>query len=329
MVPQSSLLVALVDVIDAIPSPPRQARRGTQGGRPPVYPERLFLKALIIMLVRNVSTVSGLLAMLEQPTWEMWALRTRLTEHGRFPSRRTWERRLATLPSTLPARIGCLGRHLVGLIAPWAAGGSAVAVDSTVLHARGGVWHKKHRDAGVVPHTSIDTEAGWTKSGWHGWVYGWKLHLATTVAAVWIPLAAELTPANTADNEPAPRLLDELPTDVRFVLGDTHYNDPAVRDHCTAAGRFLVATRRGRYPHTDDGVEVRRIFHQLRSHAIENFNGQFKGIFDAHGSVPTRGLVRTQRFALGAVLLYQLALLYRFEHGQDLRVGLKAFLKAA
>ena len=34
-------------------------------------------------------------------------------------------------------------------------------------------------------------------------------------------------------------------------------------------------------------------------------------------------------FALGAVLVYQLTLLYRFEHGQDLRVGLKAFLKAA
>ena len=55
---------------------------------------------------------------------------------------------------------------------------------------------------------------------------------------------------------------------------------------CAAADRFLVATRRGRYPHTDDGVEVRRVFHKLRSLAIENFNGQFKGIFDAHGSVP-------------------------------------------
>jgi Transposase DDE domain len=312
-----------------IPSPPAKTRRGTPGGRPPVYSDRLFLKALVIMLARNVATVSGLLAILEQPTWEMELLRTRLTEHDRFPSRRTWERRLAAVPTTLPARIGCLGRHLVGLLDPWAAGGHAVAMDSTVLHARGGVWHKKHRDAGVVPHTSIDTEAGWTKSGWHGWVYGWKLHLATTVAAVWIPLAAELTPANTADNEPAPRLLDELPPAARFVLGDTHYNDPAVRDHCTAAGRFLVATRRGRYPHTDDGVEVRRVFHQLRSHAIENFNGQFKAIFGAHASVPTRGLARTQRFALGAVLLYQLALLYRFEHGQPLRIGLKAFLKAA
>jgi hypothetical protein len=50
----------------------------------------------------------------------------------------------------------------------------------------------------VVPHTSIDTEAHWTKSGWHGWVYGWKLHLVNTVASVWIPLAAELPAANTA-----------------------------------------------------------------------------------------------------------------------------------
>ena len=325
MVPHGSVLLALVALIDAIPLPVEAARTG----RPPVDSDRLFLKALVVMLVRDVATVGGLLALLEEPTWEMRALRARLTERGCFPTRRTWERRLATLPGTLPARIGGLGRHLVGLLDPWAAGGHAVAVDSTVLHARGGVWHKKHRDAGVVPHTAIDTEAGWTKSGWHGWVYGWKLHLATTVAAVWIPLAAELTPANTADNEPAPRLLDELPTAARFVLGDTHYNDPAVRDHCTAAGRFLVATRRGRYPHTDDGVEVRRLFHQLRSRAIENFNGQFKSIFGVQRAVPTRGLVRTQRFALGAVLLYQLALLHRFQHGQPLRVGLKAFLKAA
>jgi hypothetical protein len=325
MVPQFSLLILLVDLIDTIPSPAVAPRRG----RPPRYPERLFLKAVVIMLVRDVATVDGLLAMLVQPTMEMAALRERLTVDGRFPSRRTWERRLQALPGTLPARIACLGSHLVTLIEPWAACGRAVAIDSTVLQARGGVWHKKHREAGVVPHTSIDTEAHWTKSGWHGWVYGWKLHLVTTVAAVWIPLAAELTPANAADNEVAPRLLQVLPSAVRFVLGDTSYQDPALHEACAAADRLLVATRRGAYPHTDDGVEVRSVFHKLRSLAIENFNEQFKGIFDVHGSVPTRGLVRTQRFALGAVFVYQLALLHRFEHGQDLRVGLKAFLKAA
>jgi len=40
-------------------------------------------------------------------------------------------------------------------------------------------------------------------------------------------------------------------------------------------------------------------------------------------------LIATRRFVLGALLVYQLALLYRHEHGQDLRAGLKAFLKAA
>ena len=325
MVAQISVLILLVDLIDAIPSPASKRQRG----RPPTYSDRLFLKALVIMLVRDVSTVDGLLAILAQPTSEMQALRERLTVNGRFPSRRTWERRLNSLPGSLPARIACLGSYLVGRLEPWAEGGRAAAIDSSVLRARGGVWHKKDREAGVVPHTSIDTEAHWTKSGWHGWVYGWKLHLVTTVAAVWIPLAAELTPANAADNETAPRLLKVLPEAVRFVLGDTNYQDPALHEHCAAAGRLLVATRRGAYPHQDDGVEVRRVFHKLRSLAIENFNGQFKGIFDLGQHVPTRGLCRTQRWALGAILLYQLTLLFRFDQGGDLRVGLKAFLKAA
>src|SRR5262249_41610252 len=201
--------------------------------------------------------------------------------------------------------------------------------DSGVRAARGGVGKKSHREGGIAPHPRIDTEAHWTKSGWKGWVYGWKLHLATTVAAIWIPLAAQLTPANTADETVAPDLLQELPGETRVVLGDQHYNAPAVREACECRGRLLVASRRGRYPHTDPGVEVRRLFHELRSRAIENFNEQFKGIFEAHGPVPTKGLRATQCFALGAVFLYQLTLWYRFEHGLDLRVGLKAFLKAA
>ncbi len=76
-------------------------------------------------------------------------------------------------------------------------------------------------------------------------------------------------------------------------------------------------------------MEVRRIFHKLRSRVIENFKEHFKGIFDGHGQVPTKGLLATQSKALGDIFVYQLALLYRFEHGLDFCVGLKAFLKAA
>jgi hypothetical protein len=323
MLAESSVLLVLVALVDRIPQPPPPPRGR---GRPRVYADGLFLKALVAMIVRRLSTVH----VLAEPTPEMRRLRALLTdEQGRFPARRTWERRLATIPAALPAQIACLGAHLLALVRPWETDGRAAAIDSTVLRARGGVWHAKHREAGVVPHTSIDTEAHWTKSGWHGWVYGWKLHLATAVAAVWIPLAAELTPANRADNEEAPALLARLPAEIRFVLGDVQYNDPALHDRCATDGRVLVTTKRGTYPHTDDGVEVRRVFHELRSRALENFNSQFKSIFGCLGQVPTRGLVATQRFALGAVLVYQLTLLLRHEAGADLRVGLKPFLQAA
>lgn len=327
MIGQESLLVTLVRLVDRVPMPPPPTKRPR--GRPATYPDRLFLKALLIMIVRHLHTVHEFLSVVAQDTPEMHTLRTLLTSDGQYPTRRTWKRRLAKLPDSLPAQIGCLGRALVALIQPFASCGRAAAIDSTVLRARGGVWHKKDREAGVVPHTSIDTEAHWTKSGWHGWVYGWKLHLVTTVAAVWIPLAAELTSANVADNEQAVTLVPEVPSEVRYLLGDQHYNDPAFRAACAAEGREVVATRRGTYPHTDNGVEVRRVFHQLRSRAIENLNEQFKGIFDVHGQVPTKGLVNTRRFALGAVFVYQLTLWYRHEHDLDLRVGLKPFLKAA
>jgi hypothetical protein len=76
-------------------------------------------------------------------------------------------------------------------------------------------------------------------------------------------------------------------------------------------------------------VEVRRIFHKLRDIAVENFNEHFKGIFDSHGQVPTKGLLNTKRFALGAIFVYQIALLYRCSSGIELNVGLKPFIKAA
>ena len=325
MVPESSVLVALVQLVDQLPLPPAAPRRG----RPVVYSDRLFFKALVIMIVKHLPRVHTLLAVLDQPTPEVQRLRALLSEHGRYPTRRTWERRLRAIPDTLPAQIGCLGRYLMDVLGPWPDSSPLAAVDSTPLRAHGGVWHRKDREAGGVPHSSIDTEAHWTKSGWHGWVYGWKLHLVITVAAVWIPLAAELTPANAADNEVAPRLLPDLPPLLRFLVGDTSYDDRALHEQCAATGRILITSKRGAYPHTDPGVEVRRVFHQLRSHAIENFNGQFKAIFDTQGQVPTRGLCATRRYVLGAVLVYQLTLLYRHQLGADLRVGLKPFLKAA
>jgi hypothetical protein len=328
MIYQDSVLVQLIRLVDQIPTPQPPPRRPR--GRPIFYSEKLFMKALVIMIVRRLHKVGELLAVLEEGSAQMQEVRQLLFEGGRFPSRRTFQRRLKALPNSLPDQIGCLGRYLVEVLKPWESRGRAVAIDSTTLQAKGGVWHKKDKEAGVVPHTSIDTEAGWTKSGWHGWVYGLKLHLAITVAGMWIPLSARLSPADVADNQIAPLLIEELPEEARFVLGDTHYNAENVRDKCERTERFLVTSKRGADPHTDSGVEVRRIFHKLRSLANENFNEHFKSIFEIHEQVPTKGRINTARFALGAVLVYQLALLYRHhERKSEVNRGLKPFLRAA
>src|ERR1700675_2425270 len=106
MVPGDRVLVILLRLVDQIPL---SAPAATGRGRPCRYSERLFLKALVVMVVRRVPRVHTLLAMLAEPTPEMQQLRDLLSEQGRFPSRRTWERRLATIPDSLPAQIGCLG----------------------------------------------------------------------------------------------------------------------------------------------------------------------------------------------------------------------------
>jgi hypothetical protein len=55
-----------------------------------IYPDGLFLKALLITMVRYLHSFHELLAVVAQPITEVWVLRGLLTlPSGRFPTRRT------------------------------------------------------------------------------------------------------------------------------------------------------------------------------------------------------------------------------------------------
>src|SRR3712207_2714596 len=122
------------------------------------------------MIVRRLETVPLLVAVLAADTEELARVRAALAVNGRLPHRRTWERRLARVPPSLPAQIGCVGRGLVELTGAWATHGRAGALENTLLRAPGGVWHAKQRAAQLLPCVTLDVEADWGKSGWHGWV---------------------------------------------------------------------------------------------------------------------------------------------------------------
>jgi hypothetical protein len=55
------------------------------------------LKALLIMIVKRLHKVGELLSVVEEPTQRTQMVRDLLKEGGRFPSRRTFERRLKAL----------------------------------------------------------------------------------------------------------------------------------------------------------------------------------------------------------------------------------------
>ena len=76
MISQDGILVQLLRLVDRIPTPPPPPPRRPRG-RPVFYPERLFLKALLIMIVRRLHKVGELLAVLEEPTPEMRCVRAK------------------------------------------------------------------------------------------------------------------------------------------------------------------------------------------------------------------------------------------------------------
>ena len=55
-----------------------------------------------------------------------------------------------------------------------------VAIDSTLLRAKGHLWHKSSMIKGVLPRSGIDTGARWGFSHTKGWVFGYKLHITAS-----------------------------------------------------------------------------------------------------------------------------------------------------
>jgi hypothetical protein len=114
--------------------------------------------------------------------------------------------------------------------------------------------------------------------------------------------------------------VEQVPVETRYVLGDTHYNDPELR---------CLYQRRGAYPHQDGGAAVRKVFHQWRSKSIEPFKGLFKRVYEWRVKMPVKGLERSKLLALGAIVIYQQVLLYQHQHGLPLGQGIKPLLRAA
>ena len=73
--------------------------------------------------------------------------------------------------------------------------------DKSLFKAQGPVWHQSDRKAKRIPDKlrNLDTEATWSKSAYHGWVYGYGFHL--TCNAIGFPKLIQTETASVSESQ--------------------------------------------------------------------------------------------------------------------------------
>ena len=246
---------------------------------------------------------------------------------SRVPSRRTFDRRLVTISNDIKNRITTMGELFVHdkIIDP-----SVLSTDSTLVKARGFVWHKSSIEEGVVPRSGIDTDARWGFSHTKGWIFGFKLHLVASTGSIIVPLAADFTTANIPDNQMYNILLTtSLPITITrrtlFMSADPGYDDDhELYDLSTDMGFQLVCPVK-RYKNTPaDRIKlvefyesnVGQAIYSLRSISIEPLIEHIKSVFRID-PLPVRGYAKGCAIVLLSVLLYQILVYYNCKTNND------------
>lgn len=93
--------------------------------------------------------------------------------------------------------------------------------DKSIFRAKGGIWHKKHMKQGIIPHSSIDIDATWSKSAYHGWRFGYALLIMVNQNR--FPVAAISATATLNEPKSLEKLIKPLHKWVGIIVGDAAY----------------------------------------------------------------------------------------------------------
>lgn len=299
----------------------KKRKRRSRRGRPYVYSPTVILRCFIVRLWFRLDSNNALheFLELEYPYNEKIMKRCGLTQ---IPDRRTFDRRLKTISIDIKERIAVMTRMFVSekMIDPY-----IVAIDSTLLKAKGHMWHKSSMKNGIVPRSGIDTDARWGFSHTKGWIFGYKLHLISSTGSVIVPLAADFTTANVYDNQMYNAMTSSLlPKEIGYMIGDSGYDDHSLYELSTKRGFELVCpVQRYEHTHTDRlelihfyESELGQVIYSWRSKSIEPLIEHLKDVFRLD-SLPVRGYRDAAGIVILSVLLYQILVYYNYKTRQN------------
>jgi hypothetical protein len=298
-------------------------------GRPYVYSPTVILRCFVVRIWLRLDSNRSLheyLAM-DYP-YNRRVLRVcGLTS---LPDRRTFDRRLSTISVDIKERISTMGNLFVKerLVDPY-----IVTIDSTLIRAKGHLWHKSSIIKGVVPRSGIDTDARWGFSHTKGWIFGYKLHITASTGSLIIPLSADFTQADVQDNQiyPAITCSSSLPQGVRYMAADSGYDDHKLYNLSTDRGFELVCPVSEIYNNTSSDrlqliefyeSKLGQIIYSWRGISVEPLIEHIKDIFKID-PLPIRGYQKAAGLVLLSVLIYQIIVYYncktRKEHPKAIK----------
>jgi hypothetical protein len=282
---------------------PQPRRRG----RPCTFSSLAFLLLAVVGVVLRTFKPQELATLLTKDA----ALR-QVLGFDRVPHRRTLERRLdATLPEA-EAQVQALGQQILGEVEPGPDEPHASAIDGRMYQAQGPLWHKRDREQGRVPPglRNVDTDSAWSKSGYRGWVQGYRLVLQGLVFPAPVPLFAHWGPNSVGESTVLEQALavKQLPV-TELLLGDSTFGGADLVATYTLQGGWLLTPQQ--LPANPESWK-----HDLYAYRRETIELLFQRIIQACDlkACPTKGLARTGTFVIASVWLYQVLFLDNYRH---------------
>jgi hypothetical protein len=168
----------------------------------------------------------------------------RALEFTRVPHRTLIGRRLAGLVPEAEQQIALLGDRISAEVKPATEQGEVSALDGRMYKAQGPKWHKGDREQGLVPVglRNVDTESQWSKSGYRGWVQGYRLVLQGLVFPLPVPLCAVWRANNENEAQVALAALAAGHLKVTDVLlGDATFGKGEFPERYAEAGGWVLA----------------------------------------------------------------------------------------
>jgi hypothetical protein len=167
------------------------------------------------------------------------------------PHRTTLLRRYKQLASVVPDFVQFVGQYAAMVDGRFRQ--KHLVADKSPFKAQGPVWHQRDRATGRLPAKlrNLDTEATWSKSGYHGWVYGYGLHIICNDAA--FPSLVQVETGAVAESEVIDRQEATLLYQLRpqTLSADNSYAQARRIRRWAQAGVVLLSPaakwRKGRY----------------------------------------------------------------------------------